>query len=283
MIGHLRPVSKPHPAGSAPWLGRIAAAIVAVAALAAIPASAQQDGGELDVGVRTQLDRNKVLADGRRAHELHAAVEHGKIYGLLLMQPVNSREPLVKPVDKEVILRELTRQLEAHGYHHVEPNHKPEILLTVIYGRSWLPNPYLTDNIDVDNMGPEEKPFVQDSENPFAPKGFVINNPNLAANLSIPSVSIKATKAAYEKLFILVRAWRYPANPKDKPEVLWVTTMLVDDPDHRDLNVLAAKMLEAGAPYFDREIKGEEVDVYKPLPEGHVKLGTPEVVEPKSK
>ena len=240
---------------------------------------------ELDVGVRTQLDRNKVLPDGRRAHELHAAVEHGKIYGFLLMQPVNSREPLVKPVDKQIILRELTRQLEAHGYHHVEPNHKPEILLTVIYGRSWLPNPYYTENIDVDNMGPQEKPFVADPSDPasIGPAGITIQNPNLAANLSLPSVSHKATKAAYEKLFIIVRAWRYPTNPKDKPEVLWVTTMLVDDPEHRDLNVIAATMLEAGAPYFDREIKGEEVDVYKPLPEGHVKLGTPEVVEPKAK
>jgi hypothetical protein len=97
-----------------------------------------------------------------------------------------------------------------------------------------------------------------------------------------PGFEAKATKASYEKLFILVRAWKYPPppDPKQKPEVLWVTTMLVDDPDHRDLNVIAKQMLEAGAPYFDREIKGEEVDVYKPLPEGHVKVGTPEVVEP---
>ena len=42
---------------------------------------------------------------------------------------------------------------------------------------------------------------------------------------------------------------------------------------------IAAEMLAAGAPYFDREIKEEEVDVYKPLPEGHVNVGTPQVVD----
>ena len=57
--------------------------------------------------------------------------------------------------------------------------------------------------------------------------------------------------------------------------------MVVDDPEHRDLNAIAEKMLAAGAPYFGRELKEEEVDVYKPLPEGRVNVGTPEVVEPK--
>ena len=56
--------------------------------------------------------------------------------------------------------------------------------------------------------------------------------------------------------------------------------MIVDDPDHRDLNAIAAEMLAAGAPYFDKEIKEEEVDIYKPLPEGRVNVGAPEVVEP---
>jgi hypothetical protein len=57
--------------------------------------------------------------------------------------------------------------------------------------------------------------------------------------------------------------------------------MVVDDPDHRDLNASMAKMLEAGAPYFDKEPKGPEVDIYKPIPPGRVNVGTPEVVEPK--
>jgi hypothetical protein len=39
-------------------------------------------------------------------------------------------------------------------------------------------------------------------------------------------------------------------------------------------------MLEAGAPFFDKEIKDYEATIWKPLPEGHVKVGAPEVVEP---
>ncbi|MEO6873337.1 MAG: hypothetical protein ABI222_00805, partial [Opitutaceae bacterium] len=94
-----------------------------------------------------------------------------------------------------------------------------------------------------------------------------------------PGFEAKLQKAKYEKLYIRVSAWRYPTAAKAKVRQLWNTTMVVDDPDHRDLNTLAAKMFEAGAPFFDHEVK-EEADVYKPLPNGHVNLGTPEVVKP---
>ena len=250
------------------------------------PLPAQQYDNQLNVGVRTQLDRQKRIWDGVHSHLLENAPEHGKSYAILMIQPTASQRKLVKPVNAAAIRDELVRQLGAQGYHHIESNQQPEILVSVIYGRSWLPNPYFTDKIDVDNMGPENEAPVMAYENskgmPSAPQGVVINNPNLAARLSIPSYSHKATKASFEKLFILVRAFKYPppADPKQKPEVLWVTTMYVDDPDHRDLNVIAKQMLEAGAPHFDREIKDEEIEIMKPLPEGHVKVGTPEVVAP---
>ena len=38
------------------------------------------------------------------------------------------------------------------------------------------------------------------------------------------------------------------------------------------------QMLAAGAPYFDKEIKEEEIDVYRPISEGRVEVGTPEVI-----
>ena len=60
--------------------------------------------------------------------------------------------------------------------------------------------------------------------------------------------------------------------------MLWKTIMVVDDPDHRDLNEVAATMLHAGAPMFDKLTKQKEVFVNTTLPEGHIKLGTPEVV-----
>jgi hypothetical protein len=58
-----------------------------------------------------------------------------------------------------------------------------------------------------------------------------------------------------------------------------MTTMHVDDPDHRDLNEIAPKLLASGAPFFDRPIDREqEVVISRPVREGQVKVGTPEVV-----
>ena len=253
-----------------------------VIALAPVATLAQSSDGQVAVGVRTQLDRQKVIWDGAHSHKLENAPEHGKVYAILMIQPTQSPQKLVKPVNAAALRDELVRQLESHGYHHVLPNQRPEILLSVIYGRSWLPNPYFTDKINVDNMGPELKPYVADRiTHEFGPDGMVPDTPGLATELSIPSNSHKATKANLEKLFILVRAFKYPppVDPKQKPEVLWVATMFVDNPENQDLNLVIKQMLEAGAPYFDKEIPGKEVEIWKPLPEGHVKVGAPEVVE----
>jgi hypothetical protein len=61
--------------------------------------------------------------------------------------------------------------------------------------------------------------------------------------------------------------------------MLWKTIIVADDPDHRDLNVIAGQMLKAGAPYFDRDLKKPEIDIYQNMPAGKVNVGTPEVVE----
>ena len=247
---------------------------------------AQQYGEEVNVGVRSHLDRQKKVWDGTHMHRMENPPEHGKVYAILMIQPTKSKYPLVKPVNATVIRDELMKQLDAHGYHHVAPGQKPEILISVIYGRSWLPNPYYSDKIDVDNMGPEQEPTLGDpsnpKENPSAPQGIAITDPKIAARVSLPSVKYKVTNAGFEKLFIIVRAFKYPppTDPKKKPEVLWVSTMFVDDPEHRDLNAIAQQMLEAGAPFFDQEIKDDEAFVMKALPEGRVKVGAPQVVEP---
>ena len=62
--------------------------------------------------------------------------------------------------------------------------------------------------------------------------------------------------------------------------MMWVATMSVDDPDHRDLNTIYKEMLAAAAPYFDREVEEAELEIFKPLSEGSVRIGTPSVVEP---
>lgn len=61
--------------------------------------------------------------------------------------------------------------------------------------------------------------------------------------------------------------------------------MLVDDPDHRDLNDVTKEMLAAGAEYFDRIIKDGEVQVNSASPPGRVMLGPMKIIEtiPKDK
>ena len=93
----------------------------------------------------------------------------------------------------------------------------------------------------------------------------------------------KLQKAGFEKLFIRITAWAYPSGPKGKTKMLWKAVMCVDDPDHRDLNTIAAEMVAAGAPYFDKEVREPEAEIFRPLPDGRVNVGTPEVVEPKVK
>ena len=148
-----------------------------------------------------------------------------------------------------------------------------------INGRGFLSNPYQ------EGGGRNETPTAASSlgaagGRPIgAPTVSQVGTPARLFNGLRPGFEPKLQKAKYEKLYIRVSAWRYPTDPKAKTKQLWNTTMVVDDPDYRDINALAAKMLEAGAPFFDHEVK-EEADVYKPLPEGHVKVGAPEIVEP---
>ncbi len=268
--------------------------LLVAAGLGVLASTVRAQVNQLDIGVRTQLDRQKKVWDGIHVRKLENAPEHGKIYGILLIQPVNSKQKMVKPVDAHIIERELITQLESHGYHQVAPKQKPDILLTVIFGRSYLPNPYYSHKTDVDNMGPEEEfdsgGFTQRKMMPGSspwdasvPPSPGIDDPAIRARLMENGVEAKAHKAGFEKLFILVRAWKYPSGAKEKPQALWVATMYVDDADHQDLNMIAKQMLEAGAPYFDQEIKGEEVDVFKPLPDGHVNVGTPAVVQTEPK
>ena len=121
---------------------------------------------------------------------------------------------------------------------------------------------------------------MQKSNGDLIEQNLDMGDANVITRLQETGVEAKAKRAQYEKLLIKITAWEYTTDPKAHAKRLWHTLMIVDDPDHRDLNAIAAELLAAGAPYFDRETKAEEVDVVKPLPEGHVNVGTPEVVEP---
>ena len=220
------------------------------------------------IGVRaTVVDK----PDGIRAEPIP---EHGRLYGMLPPQAVASEEKLVKPVNPNLLAGLVVTELDKRGFHRVVKGQKPEIIITMYYGRGWLKNPYMAD------AGPE------------TPGGE-----SAVGGIDAPTVSITGTgaqmfkekgtgfeqklqRAGYEKLYIRVTGWKYPTDPKAKPKELWHTTMVVDDPDHRDLNAVAADMLAAGSAFFDKESKDEEVEVYKPIPEGRVYVGTPEVVNP---
>ena len=228
-------------------------------------ARAGSEANGMDIAVRSGIDTDE---NARRKHDPAYAVDtsrHTIVFHLAAVSPHPSVRPLVKPVDAIAIAKDLSRLLVTLGFRPAGMDEKPEIVITVEYGRGWLPNPYSDDN-----------------------RGKVHNNltdsdpleawPLHEIFFSLAS-EMKRQNLEQEKLIIQVRAWRYTPDPKQKPQMAWMTTMFVDDPDNRDLNEIYQKLLAAGAPHFDRPIDRErEVVINTAMPEGHVQVGTPEVV-----
>jgi hypothetical protein len=242
---------------------------------------------QLDVGVRSTVVDKPLAKPFAAKSDLPQAPEHGKIYGILAVQLIPAEEKVIKPVDAHKLMELVRHELDTHGFREVEKGRKPEILLTVAYGRAWLNNPYfgsaqanngMSSATVNSNSGTGGQGGIFGQSAPT--QNLDMSNIKVFSRLQEQGVEAKAQKAQFEKLCIKIIAWQYPTDPKAPPKQLWNTLMNVDDPDHRDLNEIAQKMLEAGAPYFDKEVKEEELDVYKPLPEGHVNVGTPEVIEP---
>lgn len=276
-------------------------AILSTACLGLITWVAHAQDGKLDVGVRPKIiDRSNLHTDKTAANP--GSGGHGKLYSILSVAEVKSEEELVMPVDESMILQVLSAELNKNGFKPSAPGQKPEILITASYGRAELQNPYIRDGGETagDNraggfLGVAAGTTTSGASATGAISGGVSNDSGASTTVITGAFSqqlidektngyqAKLQKASYEKLFIRVTAWSFPGNPRAQAKMLWKTIMVVDDPDHRDLNAVAAKMLEAGAPFFDREIKDPEVDIYKPLPEGHVNVGTPAVVEGRTK
>jgi hypothetical protein len=231
---------------------------------------------QLDVGVRTKVvDRDFGKSD------LKSAPAHGKVYAIVAVQEVKGEGRLVKAVNEAMIMQVLSQELNANGFRLFTPGERPEILLMVHYGRGFLANPYQVDGGRTETPGGATSASGAGSSGTGGPTIALTGVPTQLFKQLSPGHEAKLQKARYEKLYIRVTAWSYPTDSKAHNKQLWSATMLVDDPEHRDLNAIAEKMLAAGAPYFGRELKEEEVDVFQPLPEGHVKVGTPEVVESK--
>lgn len=189
------------------------------------------------------------------------------------------------PVDGVAIAAEVKRVLIAQGFRPVAVGEKPQTVLTVEYGMGRLPNPYSDENTaSVDpttgklvRMHLDDKAYNNLSDSDiFTPWRDFSDDPNRR----------KAIQADQPQLIIQIRAWKYPPppNPKKKPTMLWMTTMHVDDPEHRDLNQVYKVLLAQGAPYFDRHIdRGREVVVDTGIPEGQVKIGHIKVVDDKKR
>ncbi len=226
----------------------------------------------LNIAVRSKIDR-PFEGWGKAAIK-----EHGKAYMLASISEARSQLKLVMPVDEAALLDLLRKELAKRDFREVTTE-KPEIILTVIYGRGYLKNPYL-DGAHIDDSG---------ISGMGAP----------TVNISMANVKYlqkrqeygyleRLQEANHEKLFIRVTAWANPADltPKKsggkiKPKELWQTTMITDDPGHRDLNQFMKKMLAAGSNFFDREMDDDEEFIKTDLPEGFIYYGEATVVEGK--
>jgi hypothetical protein len=234
-------------------------------------ARAQQNTTNLDIGVRSGIDVDEYHK--RKVDVVYAKdiSRHASVYLLASVMPHPSIGALVREVNAIAIAKELDRQLQAHGFQAVQPGQNPQIVITVEYGRGWLPNPYSDDDVGKvhNNLTNSDK---------FHPWPISEIFPSL-------SNEMKRQKADEEKLIIQVRAFRFTPNPKEEPPLLWMTTMNVDDPDHRDLNEIYQKLLAAGAPHFDQPIDHDhEVIVVDRVPEGRVEVGPLQIVkDPKTK
>jgi len=246
----------------------------------AVPARAQEE--QLDVGVRSSVIDTTYLWSHQKP-KMPGEGGHGKVYGILSVDEVKSDQRLVKAMNKTRLVSLFMDALEANGFKQFTKGQKPDILLTLSFGRGELANPYIRDQGEVGGLPGLPAPGAASFGGPqtaSAPQQTITGAmPMQLYDEKTPGWEAKLQKASFEKLYLRVTAWAYPTEPNAKPRMLWKSVMVVDDPDHRDLNQVAAKMLEAGAPYFDKQPKDKEVDVYKPLLDTRVNVGNPEVLE----
>ncbi len=226
--------------------------------------SAANEETSLKIAVSSKIDRP---FEGWRKAPIK---EHGKAYLLASISEGRSGQELILPVDEVALLDHLRKELAKRGFHEVQTE-KPEIILTVIYGRGFLKNPHFYDS---PTTGDPPMPNLATADRKYL------------RNRHDYGFQEKVDKANLEKLFIRVTAWANPADQipkkpdtKTKPKELWHTTMTIDDPGNRDLNQLMDKLLAAGSHFFDREMDNAEEIIDNELPEGSVHFGEAKVIE----
>lgn len=196
--------------------------------------------------------------------------EHGKVYLLASLELAPSDIALIQRVDKPVLLQNLHDALRQRGYQEASVEAPPEIVLTVVYGRGMLRNPYTSNMLDI---APMSEPGLANLPLTTYSGGLPIQ----LANSREFNFEGKLQRASQEKLFIRIDAWAPPgetaATVRPKPQRLWSTTMYVDNPHAVDLNEVSKVMLAAGSPWFDRKMEKPEMVLAVALQEGHVELG----------
>jgi hypothetical protein len=241
---------------------------LAIALLAPLAVRAQTNG--LDVNIRSGIDRDEYARREKDPAYAQDASKRKRLYFLAHIQEEKNGFTLAHPVDARALAKQLDQALQAQGFHPIKPGQIPDIIVTMKYGQGVPPNPFT-------GFKEPGRPDLSDS----GTNGFVVDHKTYVG-LEEKSQRVSARGLLDRgKLIMEVRAWEYPPpkDPTQKEKLLWLTTMYVDDPDHRDLNAIAEKMLAQAAPYFDHHLDREsDLHIRTDQPDGHVKVGTLEVV-----
>jgi hypothetical protein len=234
--------------------------------LSGVTTSAQAAPAPSDEGVPLDIDVRSTVDQRWNGASKLGATAHGKVYYLAAVREAPAAEKLARPVDKEALTAQLRQELTAQGFREIATaEEKPDVVLTVSYGRGFLRNPYLAD-AQVDDIS----------------SGTAVSTITTSKQVLLQrehGYEAKLQKAQFEKLFIAVTAWQLPATKGEKPKELWKTVMVVDNPDNRDLNLAMPAMLKAGVAYFDRDLKEPEVTINSTVPSGTVIIGPLNVIE----
>lgn len=211
-------------------------------------------------------------------------------FGLMPAVEVAAAEKLVRPVADQTLVavhRMLQEKLETQGYVGVTGKTRPEILITIQYGRGYLPNPYTLGMTVSDGQasggaagGLEKGPTAgADKMTGETGRTVVLRGPMNYMRRRESGFEGKMQSANQEKLFFTIIAWNFASMQKGAKRVrYWTTTILVDDPDHRDLNQIHDQMIAAGAEFFNRKTDREEAEISTRIRDGRVEIGTPRVI-----
>lgn len=220
---------------------------------------AEETAQSVEISVRSSVDERW------QGFRKLGPIEHGKVYAIVSISEAPSPVKLVRPVKEGRLVRQLREALNSRGFTEIVAGQKPDVLLTVVYGRGYLRNPYLAGAmVDEISEGVTKSTII-------LPTQLILQRQ--------AGYEEKIQEAQLEKLFICVSAWKYPESEDEKPASLWKTTMIVGGPHQYDLNQFTGAMLAAGADYFDRVINKEEVQIKTPVPEGSVTIGPLKVID----